>query len=209
MDQIVKSRVPSLLDLGYIVSLFSGRAITHSSDVLFSFSGIQSMLQEQKFLDGLLYGLPEFYFDIALTWLPGRDGVVRRRLSADSKKDPLLNKLPSWSWMGWQGCVNYLPDNEFESRGPRWAEVFGFTDPVAEWFAIESPKSKNRRAVRSRWHEFRTSSSDSLPEGWSREKFSLNSWRARASKVGAHLQLPPKSAPHTVKSSQTNRFDLI
>ncbi|KAI0459624.1 HET-domain-containing protein [Xylaria acuta] len=193
MAGIVKSRVPSLLDLGYIVSQFSGRAITHPTDVLFAFSGIQSMLQEQKFSDGLLYGLPEFYFDMALTWLPGRNGVARRRLSADSNTDLLLHKLPSWSWMGWQGYVDYLPDNEFESRGPRWAEAYGFTAPVTEWFALESPKSETRRAIRSRWHEFRTSNWDSLPEGWSREKFSLNAWRARASRVGAHFQLPPKS----------------
>ncbi|KAI1750034.1 HET-domain-containing protein [Xylaria castorea] len=193
MTEIMKSRVPSLLDLGYIVSQFSGRAITHPEDVLFSFSGIQSMLQEQKFPDGVLYGLPEFYFDIALTWIPGKSGVARRRLPTDSHKHVLLDKLPSWSWMGWQGYVDFLPDNEFESRGPHWAEAFGFTAPVAEWFALQSPKSENRRAIRSRWHEFRTSNSSLLPEGWSRERFSLNSWRARASRIGAQFQLPPKS----------------
>ncbi|KAI0437313.1 HET-domain-containing protein [Xylaria telfairii] len=191
--EIMKSRVPSLLDLGYVISHFSGRAITHSADVLFSFSGIQSMLQEQKFPDGVLYGLPEFYFDIALTWLPGNEGVTRRRPSADTDGDTLLDKLPSWSWMGWQGLVEFLPDNEFESRGPRWAEAFGFTTPITEWFALESPRSETRRPIRSQWHEFRTSTANSLPEGWSRQEFSLNEWKARAARVGSHFQLPPKS----------------
>ncbi|KAI0866557.1 HET-domain-containing protein [Xylaria cubensis] len=193
MNTIMRSRVPSLLDLGYIVSLFSGRAITHPTDVLFSFSGIQSMLHEQKFPDGLLYGLPEFYFDIALTWIPNANGVVRRRLPIDSTEHVLLDKLPSWSWIGWKGAVDFIPDNEFESRGPHWAEAFGYTAPVTEWFALESPKSEYRRAISSRWHEFRTSNSSSLPEGWSREKFSLSSWKAKASRTGAQIQLPPKS----------------
>jgi hypothetical protein len=55
------------------------------------------MRMMEHFPSGFLWGLPVSVFDIALLWQPDEDLVRRRpRLSGAAR-------LPSWSWVGWQG----------------------------------------------------------------------------------------------------------
>ncbi|KAI0096786.1 HET-domain-containing protein [Nemania sp. FL0031] len=192
----IKSRLPKTSNLNSVIALFNSRVLTKPTDVLYSFSGIQTMLEEQMFPDGLLYGLPEFYFDIALLWVPGKySRLVRRRPGSDFGGDPLFDKLPSWSWMGWQGGVQFLHDIEFEATADN--HKFGFTSPITKWFTAESPELQPGRSIRSQWRKFRRSGrgplpEDLLPEGWSKEIFSHTSRRDNHYNIGILPKCLPK-----------------
>ncbi|KAI3329073.1 HET-domain-containing protein [Xylariaceae sp. AK1471] len=198
LDYCIESHIPRLRDLTHIIRTFNRKFLTYPEDASFSFSGIQSMLQQTRFPDGLLYGLPEFYFDIALIWLHCSSVHSNRRPSTYFSGDPLHDKLPSWSWIGWQGEVQFLPDSEFESDSrltDPWMH-FGFTSPVTKWFAIKSPTSEPRRAVESRWYESRgLPSSTNPPKGWMREKVSLDSLKNRVDMINLEAYGMPKSWP--------------
>ncbi|GAP91509.1 putative heterokaryon incompatibility protein [Rosellinia necatrix] len=189
------SRMPSLHDLGAIVGAFNRKVLTYPEDVLFAFSGMQAMLARHKFpAGGLLYGLPEFYLDVALLWHfdgPQRQQAAeerkRRRPSPQFRGDPLRDKLPSWSWMGWEAAVRFPVDSEFESSILTGFDGAGFVAPVAKWFTLESPVSETGREIESRWHYFRALDSDMLPDGWSREPRSLGSYYSK--------RQTPKSPP--------------
>jgi hypothetical protein len=97
----MKTRVPDLSDLTDVAREFNQKILTYPEDVLPAFSGIQSMLHRIHPGD-LIFGHPEFIFDISLTWCNARD-VERRYPSDNFRGDPSRDNLPTWSWMGWHG----------------------------------------------------------------------------------------------------------
>ncbi|KAI1122780.1 HET-domain-containing protein [Nemania abortiva] len=200
---MVKSRIPKLSSLRRIVARFNERVLTVPTDVLSSFSGIQSMLEQQLFPDGLLYGLPEFFFDIALVWdqLGTRATNRRRSPRHDFSGNPLLDDLPSWSWMGWQGTALLPDDIEFEAKPAyeRTAARLGFVSPVTRWFTMKSPESEPRQPIRSQWYDFRQQAVNPLPEGWGKESFSLNLWKDKAYEIPA----PPRCLPNFLYSHKS------
>ena len=68
--------VPSLGRWGMLVENFSSRDLTYEKDARAAFAGATEIM-DATFPDGLLYGMPKFFFDIALLWLP-QDFVIRR-----------------------------------------------------------------------------------------------------------------------------------
>jgi hypothetical protein len=50
----IESNVPTPADLKLLVTEFNGKVLTYPEYILFSFSGIQAMLKQQKFPNGLL-----------------------------------------------------------------------------------------------------------------------------------------------------------
>lgn len=175
-ESCLMARVPYLWILDGLIRAFNGRELTKAEDVLFAFSGLQTFLTD-LYPGGLLFGIPEFWFDIALAWC--ETCPLQRRVSHSRKvPDSLGDRLPSWSWMGWKGTVEFPHEGEFASmyRRPDDQEKpppfrHGFSEPVTEWFVLESLGSRPGRKVLSRWHEFRTAaqvSGDSLSEGWTR-----------------------------------------
>lgn len=104
------------------------------------------------------------FFDISLAWSAFL-GVTRRLVSADVSSEE--DNFPSWSWMGWHGEFHFTFDAEHFSCGAN----DGFTEPVAEWFAMESPSpsSSNMRPVSCKWHHYKTrfeSDPSQILEGW-------------------------------------------
>jgi hypothetical protein len=76
------------------------------------------------FPGGLLHGLPRFFFDIALLWLP--KGHPSRRKGE-----------PSWSWTGWKGgSIDCL-----SAWYPFYATLFRDTDHPSTWISIATLKS--------------------------------------------------------------------
>lgn len=86
------STLPSLRDWAIAVDTFSGRQLTYETDVARAFAGAYTALG-RTFPGNMLKGLPQFFFDIALLWLP----------SAESSRQP---DNPSWSWTGWKEHSN-------------------------------------------------------------------------------------------------------
>jgi hypothetical protein len=171
---------PSIWEFMSLVPTFNTKSLTMQEDAARAFAGIQAMLHRVH-PGGLLYGLSEFFFEIALAWSSLYDNVERRQASDPTKV--LEDGLPSWSWLGWYGRVNFPLDTEFELLEP-WhshEHKVGFREPVAEWFTITSPDSTNRRKVRSEWYQYKrrtqsVSNADGLPFAWTREQYTQQNY---------------------------------
>lgn len=159
----VNDRLPSFDTLDRVISSYNTRHFTYQPDVLRAFLGIQNHLHG-VFHGGLNYGHPEMFFDISLAWQAFL-GVTRRSVSTGVSSEE--DNLPSWSWMGWQGEFHFTLDAEHHSFGVN----DGFTEPVAEWFTMESPSPSlsNMRLVSCRWHHYKTrfeSEPSQVLDGW-------------------------------------------
>lgn len=105
----------------------------------------------QTFPGGLLYGIPEFFFEAGLMWAPS--GVIERRRSTRPR---LESQLPSWSFLGWQGSVHLVLDGEFyEYPSPCAGFMIGVSRPITTWYTMTHPESLNRRPYKSDWHHFK------------------------------------------------------
>lgn len=146
----VNDRFPSFEFLDKVISDYNTRHFTYQPDVPRAFLGIQNHL-DGVFHGGLNYGHPEMFFDISLAWQAFR-GVTRRLAPADVSSEE--GNLPSWSWMGWHGEFHFTFDAEHYSIGAN----DGFTEPVAKWFAMESPSPSlsNMRLISCKWHHYKT-----------------------------------------------------
>ncbi|KAF4466789.1 HET-domain-containing [Fusarium albosuccineum] len=164
---------PSIWDFMPMASTFNTKALTMQEDAPRAFTGIQAMLHRVH-PGGILYGLSEFFFEIALAWSSLYSDVERRRASDATKS--LEDGLPSWSWLGWHGDINFPYDAEFQLMQP-WhyhEQKVGFREPVTEWFTMASPNGTIRRRVRSEWYNCKSShqvSAVELPSGWTRQQY--------------------------------------
>lgn len=158
MDEIF----PSFYTLELIAPDYNTRYFTYQPDVLKGFLGIQTHLNG-VFHGGLNYGHPEMFFDISLAWI-SNPGMKRRLVSAGMS--PEADELPSWSWMGWRGRFGFIGDGEYST-----SIRDGFTEPVAEWFSMESPSPSmsNMKLVNCKWHHYKTlfeKDPTQVPDGW-------------------------------------------
>ncbi|KAF4457782.1 HET-domain-containing protein [Fusarium austroafricanum] len=156
----IPSRVPSLSTLNNLLRNFNSRTLRFEEDVFDAFSGYSTYLNS-IFPSGLVYGHPEFFFDISLCWY-SVDGLRRRTVSKHYKGDPAHNRLPSWSWMGWHGRTSFPYDSEAETH----ALDLGFTEAITEWYAMEHPGSTERRPIKSTWSQCRKAPPESILDGW-------------------------------------------
>ncbi|KAI0174615.1 hypothetical protein BJ166DRAFT_512586, partial [Pestalotiopsis sp. NC0098] len=105
----------------------------------------------QTFPGELLYGIPEFFFEAGLMWVPS--GVIKRRRSTRPLSE---SQLPSWSFLGWQGTVHFVPDGEFyEYPSPCAGFMIGVSRPITTWYTMTHPESSDRRQIKSDWHDFK------------------------------------------------------
>ena len=82
------------------VSEFNKRRLTYDEDVVDAFLGTTSIFNS-NFSGGILWGIPEMFFDHCIMW--GPRAMIRRRMAHSSSS--LENSLPSWSWVGWEGDI--------------------------------------------------------------------------------------------------------
>jgi len=164
VPQKLATELPTPFLLANLVNAFNVRNLSFPEDAFPAFAGIQSLL-EQFYQPGFLYGLPEFWFELALSWIPNRD--LERRIASGSNY-PTVNsyRLPSWSWIGWSGKIHF-PDDEVGLNG-RFSGTF--TEPVTKWYALAQPASIDRRPIASAWHKYRSMTMEdhfvTLPQGW-------------------------------------------
>ena len=142
---------------------YNWKNLSYQEDAHVAFSGIERVI-EQAFPAGFLYGLPEFFFDLTLLWLPVEHLHRRVKASADNGYC-----LPSWSWLGWQGKFGSTPwiSGDFShlvmSRHPQRAEVWGMNiweeevwriEPLIDWVQLGPTEGQERR-VRNDFHLWR------------------------------------------------------
>ncbi|KAF4973375.1 hypothetical protein FSARC_353 [Fusarium sarcochroum] len=157
----VHSHVPSLNTLNNLTRSFNIKDLRFEEDVFNAFAGYSTYLNS-IFPAGLVYGHPQLFFDISLCWY-SIHSVRRRKVSRQYAGDPVHTRLPSWSWMGWQGKTTFPWDSEGEHTG---STDLGFTDTVTEWYAMESPGSTKRQLIESTWSQYRKSPPDSMADIW-------------------------------------------
>jgi hypothetical protein len=188
-SQFIRSGHPDLLELSDLLSGYNVRDLTYSWDALPAVAGLLAVLS-RSFEGGFLYGLPERFFDVALSWRPCyiRRGRKLERDVCTARLGTLLGcesestrpgelEMPSWSWTAWQGRFAFPSDEvgQVLSYGPD-DEDFRETSPITEWYTGSEPSSRNRRRIISNWHADRKSIDDQdklLPEGWTRMEASV------------------------------------
>lgn len=159
---------PSLFGLDHIVHFFNRRTLGFDEDVFNAFSGLH-MYMNRIFPSGLVMGHPELFFEISLCWDAG-ENLRRRKVSEVYNGDPVRDRLPSWSWMGWQGEIYFRQDQEFGSFPVAFGQ--GFTQAVTNWHALPSPDSTTKHPIESMWHQYRKGMPHAvLPAGLLREEF--------------------------------------
>ncbi|KAK8108522.1 HET-domain-containing protein [Apiospora sp. TS-2023a] len=205
----IQGSPPSLGKLDSLVALFNQRTLGFDEDVFNAFSGLQTHLNS-IFPSGLVLGHPEFFFEISLCWKAFRK-LRRRRISESYAGDPLRDRLPSWSWMGWQG-ETYFPDDHEHDSSPSVSGA-GFTQAVTEWYAFPTPGSTTKHLIDSTWHRYREGTSIASLEGWQREELKpLLEWPANLYHIWNWLGpiCMPKDLPayvYTHVSREGNRGD--
>ncbi|KAI8939254.1 hypothetical protein NX059_005081 [Plenodomus lindquistii] len=160
--------LPTCGSLDDILWAYNVRDLRFPEDAFPAFAGAQAILNDIC-PSGLVYGLPIFWFDIALLWTleSGRPdyNLQRRVRSGVTRPGSTGFGLPSWSWIGWVGSVKFPRDDELDG----YIGALGFTEPTTSWYSIDSPTSTEREPIRSAWHEYRMKPCDEVQDmlpGW-------------------------------------------
>ncbi|KAK1978957.1 heterokaryon incompatibility protein [Colletotrichum cereale] len=175
-----------LLDVGYpsltiysrLMEDFNQRQLSYPQDCLSAMAGILPCYTK-VFTGGFLCGLPEMFFDVALLWQPEGDLVRREPVETSvSLCGNSPNNLPTWSWVGWQGRLDFggwATGNDFVAACSGWiASTRQQIFPITKWYtsAARSGKIGNRQ-IKVEWAAWRERYGDSerqLPPGWTRTK---------------------------------------
>lgn len=176
-DWILDVGYPSLTVYSRLLEDFNRRDLKYPQDCLSAIAGMLP-LYNKVFKGGFLCGLPEMFFDAALLWQPGGD-LTRRVPVETGKRYRFANELlPSWSWVGWQGEVDFhgwSTGNDFVAgcRGwisPSWQQ----TSPVTIWYTTNDASGigeKRRIEVEwSSWRERYKKPGSKLPPGWKKRR---------------------------------------
>ncbi|KAI1746812.1 heterokaryon incompatibility protein-domain-containing protein [Xylaria castorea] len=165
---ITFSRWPDLHGYEILVRTYSELLLSFPSDGLRAFTGIINMLS-RSFPGGLLYGIPEYFFDYAIIWVPYTP--VHRRL-VNGRLDPAL---PSWSWAGWAGGgINLSIAPPMHQRADTTRGTMSWENieiyPKIDWHKTHLDTGTNQR-INNGYHEAAKMKKDKsipLPEGWSK-----------------------------------------
>jgi len=94
-----------LLQYGEMVEGFTKRKLSYPEDILDAFTGILVALSK-RFGSRFVCALPMAFVDSALLWQPSLAGTpFSRRVCQEGKS--IVPYLPSWSWAGWEGEIEY------------------------------------------------------------------------------------------------------
>ena len=158
-------RWPDLSRWADLVGQFNQRKLTFDTDVIDAFSGATSAFNSQ-FSSGILWGLPEIYFDYCILWKSRT--ALRRRIT------PSAATLPSWSWVGWEGEINLVGVWPIITGTPRLDNQAVQVQPIVEWYK-SSTLTANPVLVKNTYHRLQRTYSDSeskeLPAGWTQSMY--------------------------------------
>ena len=100
------ARTPTWPDLqrrARMVEQFNKRKLTFEEDVMDASAGLRSIF-DSRFSGGILWGIPEMFYDLCIIWRPIK--VLRRRRAQNHAL--LAESFPSWSWVAWEGEINLI-----------------------------------------------------------------------------------------------------
>jgi len=156
-------KIPTWPDLSYwleLVNMYCQRNLTHQSDAVSAFAGTTTVFNN-VFAGGILWGIPEMFFDYCLIWLPR--SLLHRRHIANPKSS---GGFPSWSWYGWEGDI-VVPSEEFPQIYRKQVRY----QPVVKFFKID-PLTTRRIALSNIYPELLKEYSSKItkppPLGWTR-----------------------------------------
>lgn len=161
--------LPDLWAYGQLTRRCNGRALTDPADAPRAVAGLLTVLA-RGFPGGFLWGLPVMFLDAALCWRPaagGRaeTGQVTRRHVVDAAA-----RLPSWSWLAWQGPVQCCHDED--GFMPSASDTAYQTHAITTWYSARRPSFDARdNGPLSSWFRNRPAHCDPdgpLPPGWRR-----------------------------------------
>jgi hypothetical protein len=138
---------PDFKNYAKLVVLYSGRQFSYPEDILDAFGAVVTAVS-QSMVGGILYGLPEMFFDGALLW--ESTGNNERRKDA---KGSAIRSLPSWSWVGWTGRVDtqvWDVGHNYERSWGRWLTF----QPVTKWYKRRNSSDTAVR-ISSKYYETR------------------------------------------------------
>lgn len=174
MREIMRG-MPDLWSLSNILCRYNDRALKYDDDALPGISGLLNVFS-RCFSGGFICGIPEMFFEAALSWRPSWEHArLRRRVPSDRPGLGRLHPcpLPSWSWIGWEGSVNI---GGFEAGPARaWGQWRKETFPITTWYTCNTPTALHKRRIRGSWFENREAYKDfekPLPPGWTRHTVS-------------------------------------
>ncbi|KAE9375897.1 hypothetical protein N431DRAFT_437352 [Stipitochalara longipes BDJ] len=150
-----------------LVRLFACRQLKYDEDVISAFAGT-TFIFNRVFSGGILWGMPEMFFDYCMLWTPLN--VVRRRLGSNTSSK---NNLPSWSWVGWQGDIVPALIAPL-SHPPEHDNQVIAIQPVVQWYQARNPISDIVPINSTYPSLFRTYSENrtaKVPPGWTRKLY--------------------------------------
>lgn len=176
-DLILNVGYPSLTLYSTLAADFNRRRLRYPQDCLSAMAGILP-LYNKVFTGGFLCGLPEMFFDAALLW--HSRGDLKRRVPIETgKRYRFANDcLPSWSWVGWQGEVDFrgwYTGNEFVAGCISWIRLSRQqTAPVTTWYTSnDASGGAEKRRIEVAWSTWRDrfkSPDSKLPPGWKKRR---------------------------------------
>ncbi|KAK1750900.1 heterokaryon incompatibility protein-domain-containing protein [Echria macrotheca] len=186
---LLDSRWPRIQELNAMIDTYSRKNLTYPIDILSAFTGLSSALAG-IFDGGLLYGIPEMFFDVGLLWIGRGNDAGRLRESCehdggrhgnghcpggsvDGVSTPIL-ALPTWSWMGWMGfvhpnCWNSAWDY-LKPKDPQGTHTSKRTVPLVKWYSHAKLDSPYRRLIPNHWRQHADVKPKNVPPGWTAHK---------------------------------------
>lgn len=94
-----------------LIKQYTQRQLTNPSDILRALAGLLNIF-ERCFKSPTSQGLPEILLDAAILWRP-LEKLVRRS----------IDDIPSWTWAGWEGKVEYEDAFFVHEEEGRWSRI--------------------------------------------------------------------------------------
>jgi hypothetical protein len=154
---------PDLAEFDRLVFEYSDRSLTYQGDAMRAFSAILTSLAP-CFPGIFLFGLPEFYFNIALLWT-GQKGQIRR------------TEFPSWSWLGWKGTSKFdceLLESFLYHYHETREVLYNDHRPLVQWLK-EDVRTRKLKQVEESYYDWQSYTNDlqrDPPSGWRRKRVS-------------------------------------
>ena len=166
------ARSPSWPDLDRwteLVENFNTRKLTFDEDVMDASAGLTSIF-DGRFSGGILWGIPEMFFDICIIWRPQE--VLRRRRAYNHAL--LAESLPTWSWVAWEGMICLKGTNLILGSGPQYDSKCIQIERLAQWYKSREPTSSLYPLLNIdhalRLHHAKLQA-EQLPTGWTRGQY--------------------------------------
>ena len=158
---------PDLERWANLVEEYNKRKLTFDRDVIDAFAAVSSVFNS-CFSGGLLWGIPEMFFDHCLVWRPR--GVLRRRVYNHAySKIP----FPSWSWVAWEGDIMLVgaPPILYDRINDLSIKI----QPLFQWYKSREPAStlfpvENIYSSLQLGHD--KSQPEQIPTGWNQKQYS-------------------------------------